>query len=230
MTDNGDRRKHQWLGGCVGCLTIFAALSLTSTAEAKKKHDYLIDAQLMQTAPMTQGRVERILVNPFGEVDGLLLDNQRLVTFPPHMAMALTSVVKRGDEVAVHGVPTAGQQVKGLVIRHVASNQSVIEQPKDKGIRKMPKHIRAIGLKEMTASGRIVALRHGKHGEVHGVVLEDGTSVRFAKEAAWTAGSLLQVGQTISVVGYGTETPHGRGIEATALGRQGETPQPIYRR
>lgn len=209
---------------------IGAASAVPADAKKGKHHEWLHLAQATQLAPTSTGRVTRVLVNPFGEVDGLLLDNGSLVTFPGHMATELAALVKPGEEVAVHGVPTAGQQIKGLVIRNVATGQTVMDQPKQKGIPKMPKHIRAMGLKDMTANGRIVALRHGKHGELHGVVLEDGTSVRFAKEAAWTAAPLLQLGQTISVTGYGSATPHGRGIEATALGRQDEPQQPIYRR
>ncbi len=211
---------------------LIAVFALAAPAEAKKpkQHELMILAQHTQSAPTATGRVMRLLVNPFGEVDGLLLDGGRLVTFPPHMATALAALVKPGVEVAVHGVPTAGQQIKGLVIRNVATGQMVLDQPAHKGIPKMPKHIRALGLKELTASGRIVAMRHGKHGELNGVVLEDGTSVRFAKEAARSSIAILTIGQAISVGGFGTETPHGRGMEATALGKQGETPAPLYRK
>jgi len=219
----------------IGRLATVAAcivtIALPAPAHAKKpKHDYILAQGYANTAPVAQAKVQRLLVNPFGEVDGLLLDGNVLVTFPPHMAAELIAVAKTGDQVAVHGIPAARGQFKGLVIRNVATNQVVTEHPPAFTDRKMPKHLRAIGLKELSAQGGIVALRHGKRGEVNGVVLEDGTSVRFAKEAVWTAAPLLQIGQAIAVTGYGTETAHGRGIEATALGKQGETPRPIYRR
>jgi len=208
-----------------------AGITLSGPALAKKpKHDYVLAQGYASTTPVAQAKVQRVLVNPFGEVDGFLLDGNVLVTFPAHMAAELIAVAKIGELVAVHGIRSASGQIKGLVIRNLATNQVVTEHPPAFTDRKMPKHLRAIGLKELSAQGRIVALRHGKKGEVNGVVLEDGTSVRFAKEALWTAAPLLQIGQGIAVSGYGTETTHGRGIEATALGKQGEMLQPIYRK
>ena len=233
------RQARTWLSSA-GLFAVLLALgaggigaSTDALAKGKGKggeHHYLMVAQLAQAAPVVTGRVSRLLVNPFGEIDGLLIDGGRVVTFPPHMGSQLATIAKVGDEIAVQGLPTAGNQFKGYIIRNVASSQSVTDQRPAYGEAKMPKHIRALGLKELKATGKVIALRHGKRGEVHGVVFEDGTSVRFAKEAVWTAAPLLQIGREISVVGYGSETAHGRGIEATALAKAGETPQPIFRR
>src|ERR1700744_4051616 len=49
------------------------------------------------------GLVSRFLVNPNGDVDGMLLDGQTQVTFSPPMGNALSRKAKTGDRVAVDG-------------------------------------------------------------------------------------------------------------------------------
>ena len=67
--------------------------------------------------PSAQGKSVRLLVNPFGEVDGLLLDNDTIVTFPAHMGDELASVVKPGDAVVVKGYPESPSQIKAMSSR-----------------------------------------------------------------------------------------------------------------
>ena len=178
--------------------------------------------------PIAQGSVTRFVVNPFGEVDGLLLDNGTLVTFPPHMMNELTAAIAPGDTVAVKGFQEGPAQIKGLVLTNVRSNQSVMEHPPADFGRKLPPHLRAVGLKEMNADGVIRYLKLGRRGEIKAIVLEDGSTVRLPREAAWQMASTLQIGQAITVTGYGTVSQFGRGIEATAIGPRGQTPQPLY--
>jgi len=201
-----------------------AAIFFMPIAQANKGAEF-------PAAPAAQGKVSRLLVNPFGEVDGLLLDTGTLVTFPPHMGEQLAAAVKPGDTVEVKGYPEAPGQIKGYVITPSNSNQSLMVQAKPpKGIIKMPKHVRSAGLEAMNAQGEIRHLHFGKHGEINGVILADGTIVRFSREASYPFAHLLKIGQDISASGYGTKNQHGQAFEATALGPMGQTPQPVYRR
>src|SRR6266852_9938369 len=50
-----------------------------------------------------QGTVRQYLMNPEGEVDGLLLNDGTQVHFPPHMAIELVSAIKLNDPVNVQG-------------------------------------------------------------------------------------------------------------------------------
>ena len=52
-----------------------------------------------------QGKVAAYLINPFGEIDGLVLDNGTLAKTPPHMSGNVTELVKPGDSVTLQGTP-----------------------------------------------------------------------------------------------------------------------------
>ena len=208
-----------------------AAISFMPIAQANKGDEFLHVQAYATAAPAAQGKVSRLLVNPFGEVDGLLLDTGTLVTFPPHMGEQLAATVKPGDTVEVKGYPEAPGQIKGYVITPSNSNQPLMVQAKPpKGIIKMPKNVRSAGLEAMNAQGEIRHLHFGKHGEINGVILADGTIVRFSREASYKFAPMLKIGQDISASGYGTKNQYGQAFEATALGRMGQTPQPVYRR
>ena len=212
-------------------LTMF----LIPVAQAKKGHDngdeFLRVQAYANAAPAAQGKVSRLLVNPFGEVDGLLLDTGTLITFPKHMGEQLAAVVKPGDMVEVKGYPEAENQIKAYVITNADSDQPLMVQPKPpKGIMEMPKHLRSIGLQAMKAQGEIQHLYHGKHGEINGLILADGTIVRFSREASFQFAPMFKIGQSISASGYGTKNQYGQAFEATALGPVGQVPQPVYQR
>lgn len=75
---------------------------------------------------------------------------------------------------------------------------------------------------ERHADGIVRILLYGPRGEVNGAVLEDRSIVRVPPHAAYQLRSLLQVGQPISVVGYGVENEYGRVIEASSIGAPGK--------
>jgi hypothetical protein len=182
----------------------------------------------LTTAPIATGIVSRFLVNPFGEVDGVLLDSGTLLTFPPHMAPELTAAIASGDPVAVRGQATGPAQVKAMILTNTRTNQQVIEHPPVRTERKMPKHLRAAGLQQMRASAPVAHLRYGKHGEVKDVVLADGTTVKLPKDVVEGFAPWLHVGQELEVVGYGSANAYGRGLEATALGMAGQPLQSLF--
>src|SRR5882724_9694061 len=69
--------------------------------------------------PTVAGKVECLVLNPHGEVDGFVMEGQRqaatLVHTPPHMAEELTRHVKIGDEVGVQGVRPRGVELLAAV-------------------------------------------------------------------------------------------------------------------
>jgi hypothetical protein len=176
------------------------------------------------TAPIAQGLVTRYLMNPRGDVDGLLLDDGTQVKFPPHMSAELTATVKPGQTVTVQGFRENRISVKAFVIS--TGNASVVEhEPTSPPI---PPMIANAQLTQISASGQVQRLLYGPRGDVNGVLLSDGSIVRFPPEAAYQLSALLQVGQTVSATGYGTQNQYGRALEATALGASGQALQPIY--
>jgi hypothetical protein len=182
-----------------------------------------------QSNPLIQGRVTQYLMNPHGEVDGLLLSDGTQVHFPPHMAKDLVGTVKPDDSVSVQGHRSfEGPVVKAEVITNTQSGQSVIEREPgvlDRPI--IPPSVRDLSLVERHVEGIVRVLLYGPRGEVNGAVLEDRSIVRVPPHAAYQVASLLQAGQSISAVGYGTENEYGRVIEATAMGSPGTPMTPI---
>lgn len=182
-----------------------------------------------QSNPLIQGKVTQYLMNPYGEVDGLLLSDGTQVHFPPHMAKDLVGTVKPEDSVSVQGYRNFdGPVVKAYTITNTQTGLSITER--EPGLLNrpiMPPSVRDLSLVERHAQGIVRVLLYGSRGEVNGVVLEDRSIVRVPPHAAYQVASLLQVGQTISAVGYGTENEYGRVIEATMIGAPGTPIAPI---
>ncbi len=219
-------RLQAWLVCCV-VLSVFTP-TLAHAQKADRPRGAEVASFFLNTAPIATGVVSRFLVNPFGEVDGLLLESGPLVTFPPHMEHELTAAIKPGDTVAVRGQATGPTQVKALILTNTRTNQQVIEHPPARTERKMPKHLRAVGMQQMRAQATVSHLRYGKHGEVKDVVLADGTTVKLPKDAVESFAPWLRVGQELEVVGYGSENAYGRGLEATGIGVAGQPLQPLF--
>lgn len=205
-------------------IAIFAGLlAFVPVAQAKKdKGGYLA-----YPAASVQGTVVRYLVNPFGEVDGLILDNGTLAKTPPHLSGDLVGVAKPGDSVTLQGMPEAGTSFKVYSVTNTASNITLFRRDRAWNERSMPKHLRAVGLKEMSASGTIEHVLTGKRGEPKGVILGNGAIVRVGKEAYPYFG-LFRVGAPFAARGFGTENAYGRALEATAIGAGSGSLQPLF--
>lgn len=97
-------RSQVWLGCFVYSV---CAHTLVHAQKAERPRGAEVASFFLNTAPIATGVVSRFLVNPFGEVDGLLLDSGTLVTFPSHMEHELTAAIAPGTPVAVRGQATA---------------------------------------------------------------------------------------------------------------------------
>jgi len=221
-------RINRWI-----LVLLLLAAPFTAIAQGKKgkgPDEFLRAQAYMNAPPAAQATVSRMLVNPFGEVDGVLLDSGALITFPPHMSEQLAAAVRPGDAVDIKGYPEMPGQIKGYVITNTRTGQTVMAHPKPPAGMKPPPHLRGVGLKEMSAQGEIRHLRYGGKGEVNGLILANGTTVRFPPHVSFQFAQLFQVGRSIVASGYGTENQYGRAFEATALGPSGQPPQAVYQR
>lgn len=162
------------------------------------------------------GRVQRILVNPYGEADGLLLDNGMAVRFPAHMSDRLTAHVRPGDTIAVQGQSSMSGEIRAFSVINRQNNQSLFAQPKPYMTMQPPKFVRYATLKPMTVTGRVTHVMRGKRGEVKSAILEDGTVARLGKHLTY-AGLQIQPGQNVTLTGRGTATRFGRGIEVESM-------------
>jgi hypothetical protein len=171
-------------------------------------------------------------MNPHGEVDGLLLADGIQVHFPPHMGKDVAAAVKPDDQVAVQGYRAGeGPVAEAEIITNVRSGASIVEREPGLLDRPLvPPPIRDLSLLERHAEGIVRVLLYGPRGDINGVVLQDRTIVRIPPYAAFQVRGLLQVGQSISAVGYGTNTEYGQVLEATALGASGTSIPPLDER
>jgi len=179
----------------------------------------------MAATEQITGTVSQYLMNPNGEVDGLLLSDNTQVKFPPHMSADLTRAVRPNDRIIASGEREGAQTFHAFTISS-ANGQSVNEarpsQPPP------PPDLRGVNLQPMSANGRIKSLLHAPRGEVDGAVLDDGTILHVRPDASAQFSSLLTIGQSISASGFGTANSFGKSIEVSAIGAAGQALIPIY--
>jgi hypothetical protein len=82
----------------------------------------LIDEQL----PHVTSTVERFLVNPDGDADGMILLNGVEVYFAPYLSSAVLTAIQVGDRITVYGIlPMAEPMIVAAIIE--AANGARIE-------------------------------------------------------------------------------------------------------
>lgn len=173
-----------------------------------------------------EGRVQRMLTNPYGEVDGLRLDDGTIARFPPHLADALTALVKIGDTVRIVGQPELKGAIRGQAIIHVDSGRILYEQPPaDEKRRPLPPHLRAQRLQPQEVEGLVETVLTGTRGETNGVILSDGTIVRFPPDSLRLS---VQSGAPFAASGLGTHNEFGTSLEAISMGTTLSALQPLY--
>lgn len=180
-----------------------------------------------QASPTVQGTIARFMINPMGEVDGFVTNDRTQVRFPPHMSEELIAIAAVGDPISVQGFREYSGAVKAYSVTSSRSGQTVVEHPP--GPNRLPPHLRGISLQEMTAQGAVALILTGPKGEPNGVMLQDGSVVRFPPHVGFQFAPLLQPGQAIAARGYGTQNQFGRALEAVAIGASPAALQPVQR-
>lgn len=212
-------------GGLAGSLAL--VIIAHAAPLAPLHHRALTEPYTTRGAPAHQDSVRRFLLNPHGDVDGLLLRDGTQVNFPAHMSRELTAAVKVADDVSIEGYRPFPGLVKAYVITNIHTGQRVIER--EPGLRdRIPPHLREASLAAVSTSGKVEHLLLGVRGEVKGVILDNGDTIRVPPHASYRLGALLQVGQPIAASGYGSATQYGHALEAVAIGSSGQTLQPVY--
>ena len=87
--------------------------------------------------------MDRFLLNPHGQADGLLLKHGRKVHCPRHLSAQVVAALKPGAEVKIRGVRPRGAEMGAVVSPETANGTMIIDQgpPKEDGDHKtMKKH------------------------------------------------------------------------------------------
>jgi hypothetical protein len=166
---------------------------------------------------VVQGVVAQYLMNPDGVIDGLLLTNNTVVRFPPHLGQVLAETVKPQDVVRVEGFFEVAGTIHALSIVDLQSRRSVVDAPPPPKNPRPPDPGR-IGGEPLSVSGTIRVLTQAKGGEIDGVVLSDGTIIHFPPSVGSQFSGILQEGHALAATGHGTTNEYGRSLEADALG------------
>ena len=163
-----------------------------------------------------KGTVSQYLMNPDGVMDGLLLSNNTLVRFPPHLSYVLAQTVSLGDVVRIEGFFEAPGTIHASAIVDLSSQRSVVDAPP------APKHFRPRSpdnktREQMSVSGTVRVLTHSPQGAIDGAVLTDGSIIQFSPSLGSQFPALMREGQTLAAIGFGTKNEFGRSLQATSI-------------
>ena len=157
--------------------------------------------------PETRGTVSRFLLNSHGEPDGFILGKGKQVHFPPHLASQVTRHIAVGDKVRVRGLKPRAADVVAAVAITGPDGKMIVDNgpPHDK-----PHHNRPHAASQpIEVSGTVLLSLYGPKGELHGALLEDGTSLRMPAHAAAELQDYLQAGASVQAWGQRVRNKHG---------------------
>jgi hypothetical protein len=169
------------------------------------------------------GTISQLNYGPEMEVTSFLVNGNTLVTFPPHITLALGSTLKTGESVQVTGLasPTrTGMQRIDMQTLNAAGKTFALPQPGQ--------------FTAYDGSGKVTQLNYNREGDVDGFLLDNGVFARIPPPASASLGSAVAVGQQLSVAGYSHQALNGRTIvdvqsingQALAYGPPGPPPPP----
>lgn len=118
--------------------------------------------------PETRGTVSRFLLNPHGEIDGIVLGTRdmRLVHVPPHLSKRIERHVAVGDTIRVRGVKPRGADLIAAV--ELVTRQGAVildEGPQRDGEKHGKPHVEH---EPMETGGKVVLSLYGPKGSCAG--------------------------------------------------------------
>jgi hypothetical protein len=172
--------------------------------------------------PHVTAKVERFLLNPHGDVDGMILTNGIEVHSPPHLSEEIRAAIQPGDRMTVRGVRPRSVDMIAAVAIDTADGKRIDDNGPPKDHKKSKKRVRDEAIKarhrKMEAVGSVIRALHGPKGEIRGCLLNSGTIVRFPAHEAASILELLSPGAPLVVRGEGLVTELGTVIEAQEVG------------
>jgi hypothetical protein len=170
----------------------------------------------------TRGIVQRFMLTPIGELDGVILADGTEIHLPPHLTTQLAGAVRMGDTVTVQGYRSPSVPlVVATSITDTNTGQTVVDTgPPPPGFRPPPPPpgMPAPGAQQVSLQGKVQRPLYGPAGDINGALLEDGSIVRLPPPAAYQFASLLSPGQMLAVQGWGLTTAYGRVVDVQSAG------------
>ncbi|KTT34892.1 hypothetical protein NS201_01700 [Pseudomonas oryzihabitans] len=179
--------------------------------------------------PTQQGQLKQFLINPRGDIDGLILADGTEVNTPPHLSEQLAATFKPGDNINVAGLRAASLPlVQAVSLTNVQTGKTVTDQgPERTGKPRPPPPAPGAERDGDSLQGQIVQLLHGPRGDVNGALLQDGTALRLPPHEAVRLEALLKPGASVAARGELVANAQGRAFRVSALGADASSLQTL---
>jgi hypothetical protein len=174
--------------------------------------------KLKEESSVESGRVKSLLKNDRDDVDGLLLENGLRIHFPPHAGKRIADVVRVGDTVRMEGVQKMapdGEKVFELTRLESGKEAIQIERPgpdRGPGVGPGPGPRGPRDEEPMNVEGLVTEYARNPRGDIDGLILKDGTVVRFPPHQSREIQELIALGDTVTIQGRRHVTPRGENI------------------
>jgi hypothetical protein len=166
--------------------------------------------------PATQGRIDALIFNPEGELDGLLLSGGQQVHFPPHLGRRLARRARQGEAVRVRGVRPKGVPLVVALQVQVGDAKPVDDTGPDGTEPRTPAR------RPMQISGVVRCPIYAPKGETAGALLDSGDIVRMHPKGNEALAALFEPGQRIEAWGAGLKKGGVRVLELGEVALQGD--------
>lgn len=171
--------------------------------------------------PVAEGIVARYLLDPRGDIEGLLLEDGTQMHITSRASDKLLQAIKPGHHVRVHGRRQDGEPLVQADVILNASTGTIFTVPFRLDLP-VPEQEHHFSMREMKAEGTIqVLLFHALKGMVQGMLLSDGTQVRLPPDINDELRRSFRVGEHVMAEGNGTINEHGRCLEALSMSLNG---------
>ena len=215
--------------------TLFVFSAILYSSPAGNADAFLVEAagssrrteaspeRLHGASPVADGVIERYVLDPRGEVEGLLLTDGSHMYVTSRAAETLLRALKPGDHVWVYGRRKQEERlVQPDVIKNLTRGTTFIVPLRLDLPMQEQEH--RLSVTEMQATGTIrVLLYHALKGIVQGMILSDDTQIRLPPDTSGELRRSLHVGDSVTIKGNGTRNEFGRAIEAVAIGRDNDS-------
>ena len=223
---------RRWYGAVLGSAAAVMAgqVGLSWSAEPVRRpavgvHAFLAGSDTsppsFRKRPVAEGIVTRYLLDPRGEIEGLMLQDGTQMHITSRAADKLLQAIKPGHHVRVHGRRQENVPLVQADVIFNASTGTIFTVPfrLDFPIPEQEQHL---SMTEMKAEGKIEALLfHAPNGVVHGMLLSDGTQVRLPPDISEDLRRSFHPGEQVIAEGNGTANEYGRCLEALSMSVNG---------
>jgi len=145
--------------------------------------------------PATTGIIDTLVYNTHGELDGFVLDGDRLVHVPPHLAARAGRRLKVGETVEVHAIRPRDADLLAAVAITVGGRRFVDDGPEGHHPPAPP------ATRDADVIGNVRLTLHAPRGEVCGALLHDGTIVRLHPKGNAALAEYFEPGRRIEAWG-----------------------------